>query len=160
MLPLSPPFYVWHRSRIFCIPTWCASSLFQPCTSLDHLTVDRHWRRDNHLARLCLLVEWQREARSPYPWCFPPRFYLYVQSYSCASHGNHNFFAATSMMLTYCATRLGADIELGTYQHPAFCRNIQTASYSMTLTTTAVATALIAYKSWWVFIWHLHGSVS
>lgn len=54
----------------------------------------------------------------------------------------------TSVMLTYCGARLGADIELGTYQHPAFCRNIQTASYSMTLVTTTVATILITLKTW------------
>ncbi|KAH9895616.1 hypothetical protein C8Q73DRAFT_444097 [Cubamyces lactineus] len=57
---------------------------------------------------------------------------------------------ATSMMLSYCAARLGADIALGTYQHPAFCRNIQTASYSTTLATTGVATILIGYKTWYV----------
>ncbi|RDX48515.1 hypothetical protein OH76DRAFT_1483874 [Lentinus brumalis] len=55
---------------------------------------------------------------------------------------------ASSMMLSYCASRLGADIVLGTYQNPAFCRNIQTASYSTTLATTGVATTLIAYKVW------------
>ena len=53
-------------------------------------------------------------------------------------------------MLTYCAARLGADIELGTYRHPAFCRNIQTASYCTTLATTAAATLLISYKTWYV----------
>lgn len=52
-------------------------------------------------------------------------------------------------MLTYCAARLGADITLGTYQHPAFCRNIQTASYSTTLATTTVTTVLLAYKTWY-----------
>ncbi|EKM52543.1 uncharacterized protein PHACADRAFT_149279 [Phanerochaete carnosa HHB-10118-sp] len=56
---------------------------------------------------------------------------------------------ASSAMLTYCAARLGADIKLGTYQHPAFCRNIQTTSYSMTLATTAIATILIALKAWY-----------
>ncbi|KAI0656068.1 hypothetical protein C8Q70DRAFT_389906 [Cubamyces menziesii] len=55
---------------------------------------------------------------------------------------------STSTMLGYCAARLGADITLGTYQHPAFCRNIQTASYLTTLTTTGVATLLIGYKAW------------
>lgn len=55
---------------------------------------------------------------------------------------------ACSLMLTYCSAHLGADIKLGTYQHPAFCRNIQTTSYSMTLATTAVATILIALKTW------------
>ncbi|GJF00164.1 hypothetical protein PsYK624_164430 [Phanerochaete sordida] len=54
----------------------------------------------------------------------------------------------TAFMITYCGSRLGADIVIGTFQHPAFCRNIQTASYSMTLATTAVATALIAFKTW------------
>ncbi|OSC99615.1 hypothetical protein PYCCODRAFT_1470113 [Trametes coccinea BRFM310] len=55
---------------------------------------------------------------------------------------------STAMMLSYCAARLGADIKLGTFQSPEFCRNIQTASYSMTLATTAVATVLIGYKFW------------
>ncbi|KAI0668144.1 hypothetical protein C8Q78DRAFT_277617 [Trametes maxima] len=55
---------------------------------------------------------------------------------------------AMSMSITYCATRLGADIVLGAFTHPAFCRNIQTASYSMTLATTGVATLLISYKAW------------
>ncbi|KAI0764632.1 hypothetical protein C8Q74DRAFT_987175 [Fomes fomentarius] len=55
---------------------------------------------------------------------------------------------STSMMLTYCAARLGSDIVLGTYQDPAFCRDIQTASYAVTLATTAVATLLISYKTW------------
>lgn len=58
------------------------------------------------------------------------------------------------MMLTYCAARLGSDIVLGTYQDPAFCRNIQTASYSTALATTGVATALIGYKTWCAF-WFL-----
>ncbi|KAI0754317.1 hypothetical protein C8Q80DRAFT_361207 [Daedaleopsis nitida] len=55
---------------------------------------------------------------------------------------------AVSMMLTYCSARLGSDIVRGSYLHPAFCRNIQTASYSTTLATTAVATMLISYKTW------------
>ena len=54
------------------------------------------------------------------------------------------------MMLSYCAARLGANIALCTYQHPVFCRNIQTASYSTTLATTGVATILIGYKTWYV----------
>ncbi|KAI0643437.1 hypothetical protein C8Q79DRAFT_1012717 [Trametes meyenii] len=54
---------------------------------------------------------------------------------------------AMSISITYCATR-GADITLGAFSHPPFCRNVQTASYSMTLATTGVATLLIAYKAW------------
>ena len=59
-----------------------------------------------------------------------------------------SLIAATSLMLTYCAVHSGDGIVLGSFQNPPFCRNIQTASYSMTLATTAVATALIAYKTW------------
>ncbi|KAI0713421.1 hypothetical protein C8Q76DRAFT_731352 [Earliella scabrosa] len=55
---------------------------------------------------------------------------------------------ASSMVITYCAARLGADSVLGTYQHPVFCRNIQTTSYAMALATSAAATLLIAYKTW------------
>ncbi|KAI0643438.1 hypothetical protein C8Q79DRAFT_1012718 [Trametes meyenii] len=54
----------------------------------------------------------------------------------------------TSFLVTYCATHVGADIEIGAFRNPPFCRRIQTASYIMTLVTTAVATALIAYKAW------------
>ncbi|KAI0643441.1 hypothetical protein C8Q79DRAFT_1012720 [Trametes meyenii] len=53
-----------------------------------------------------------------------------------------------SLSITYCATQQNAKIDLGAFTHPPFCLNIQTASYSMTLATTAVATALIAYKAW------------
>ncbi|KAI0668138.1 hypothetical protein C8Q78DRAFT_277316 [Trametes maxima] len=52
-----------------------------------------------------------------------------------------------SLSVTYCATQQNAEMDLGAFTHPPFCRNIQTASYSMTLATTAVATALIAYKA-------------
>ncbi|TFK88398.1 hypothetical protein K466DRAFT_652673 [Polyporus arcularius HHB13444] len=54
----------------------------------------------------------------------------------------------TSLLLTYCAIHCGDGIVLGSFQSPRFCREIQTASYLMTLVTTAVATALIAYKTW------------
>lgn len=69
----------------------------------------------------------------------------YLRIYTCKAHGQ---LEATSITLTYCSARLGAGIELGTYQHPAFCRNIQMASYCTALATTAVATALISYKAW------------
>ncbi|KAI0643434.1 hypothetical protein C8Q79DRAFT_179662 [Trametes meyenii] len=52
-----------------------------------------------------------------------------------------------SMLVTYCATRAGTDIELGAFRHPPFCQRVQTASYSMALATTGVATVLIAYKT-------------
>ncbi|KAG6826802.1 hypothetical protein H0H92_014361 [Tricholoma furcatifolium] len=43
---------------------------------------------------------------------------------------------------------LGTAIVDGSFQNPAFCKNVQTASYSMATVTTAVATILIAWKSW------------
>ncbi|KAI0713418.1 hypothetical protein C8Q76DRAFT_731339 [Earliella scabrosa] len=55
---------------------------------------------------------------------------------------------ASSMALTVCAARLGGNSVLWTYQTTAFCRGMQTASYSTALATSAVATLLIAYKSW------------
>ncbi|KAI0766689.1 hypothetical protein BD413DRAFT_150254 [Trametes elegans] len=55
---------------------------------------------------------------------------------------------AISAMLTYCTAVEGANIVLGTFQNPAFCRDMQTASYAMTLATTGVATLLIACKAW------------
>ena len=70
--------------------------------------------------------------------------------YACLSVHWHSSLAA-SAMLTYCAVRLGADIDLGQYQHPAFCRDIQTVSYSMTLAITTIATLLIGYKAWFVY---------
>ncbi|KAI0666687.1 hypothetical protein C8Q78DRAFT_445003 [Trametes maxima] len=54
----------------------------------------------------------------------------------------------TSILVTYCATRPDTEIELGAFRDPPFCRNVQTASYAMTLVTTAVATGLIGYKTW------------
>ncbi|KAI0668146.1 hypothetical protein C8Q78DRAFT_1081542 [Trametes maxima] len=56
-----------------------------------------------------------------------------------------------SILVTYCATRAGTDIELGAFRHPPFCQRVQTASYSMALATTGVATVLIAYKTWAAF---------
>lgn len=46
-------------------------------------------------------------------------------------------------MLTYCVAVVGSEIVLGTFQKPAFCRNVQTATYAMACATTAVATILI-----------------
>ncbi|KAJ7108493.1 hypothetical protein C8R44DRAFT_884572 [Mycena epipterygia] len=48
-----------------------------------------------------------------------------------------------TLMLTYCVAVVGSEIVLGTFQKPAFCRNVQTATYAMACATTAVATILI-----------------
>lgn len=55
-------------------------------------------------------------------------------------------------MLAYCVARLGSEIELGTFQKPAFCRNIQTTTYVTTVATTAVGTLLIVVKNWCVHV--------
>ncbi|KAF9255718.1 hypothetical protein L218DRAFT_967040 [Marasmius fiardii PR-910] len=55
---------------------------------------------------------------------------------------------ACSMMLTYCVGRLGGEIVLGSFEHPVFCRKIQTASYALPAATTAITTVLIAVKLW------------
>lgn len=53
-----------------------------------------------------------------------------------------------SIVLTYCVARLGTEIIDGSFQKPAFCKNIQTTSYAMAVATTAVATILIGLKTW------------
>ncbi|EEB96832.1 hypothetical protein MPER_03961, partial [Moniliophthora perniciosa FA553] len=64
------------------------------------------------------------------------------------AHRRVVFIIVSSMMLTYCVTRLGGEIVLGAYHNPAFCRKIQTLSYSTPAATTAVATILIGFKAW------------
>ncbi|KNZ80120.1 hypothetical protein J132_07110 [Termitomyces sp. J132] len=54
----------------------------------------------------------------------------------------------TTFLLTYCVAVLGTDIFDGSFQRPAFCRNIQTASYAMPAATTFVATAFIGIATW------------
>ncbi|KAG6865418.1 hypothetical protein C0991_002808 [Blastosporella zonata] len=54
----------------------------------------------------------------------------------------------SSLLLTYCGARLGADIVDGSFQKPLFCKGVQTASYSMGFATTTVATLLITIKTW------------
>ncbi|KAK7044676.1 hypothetical protein R3P38DRAFT_173962 [Favolaschia claudopus] len=53
-----------------------------------------------------------------------------------------------TLMLTYCVGRLGDSIVFGTFEKPAFCRNVQTATYAMALATTATATILIGFTTW------------
>ncbi|KAF9254466.1 hypothetical protein L218DRAFT_886199 [Marasmius fiardii PR-910] len=55
---------------------------------------------------------------------------------------------ACAMMLTYCVDRLGGEIVLGAFEHPLFCRRIQTVSYAVPAVTTAITTLLIAIKVW------------
>ncbi|KAG6829233.1 hypothetical protein H0H92_005235 [Tricholoma furcatifolium] len=59
--------------------------------------------------------------------------------------GNTKLAAA---LLTFCVARLGTKIIDGSFQSPAFCKNVQTVSYSTPTATTAVATILIGWKTW------------
>ncbi|KAJ6595812.1 hypothetical protein DFH09DRAFT_1305591 [Mycena vulgaris] len=54
----------------------------------------------------------------------------------------------STLMLTYCVAEVGSEIVLGTFQKPAFCRNVQTATYSMACATTTAATILIGLTIW------------
>ncbi|KZV70613.1 hypothetical protein PENSPDRAFT_685327 [Peniophora sp. CONT] len=54
----------------------------------------------------------------------------------------------TSGLIAYCVAKLVADPEVGDFVNPPFCVNMQIASYSMALATTAVATAMICWKTW------------
>ena len=58
---------------------------------------------------------------------------------------------ATSCLIAYCVAKLDADPELGDFVNPPFCVNMQLASYSMALATTAVATGMICWKTWYAF---------
>ncbi|KAJ6524520.1 hypothetical protein B0H19DRAFT_1276479 [Mycena capillaripes] len=53
-----------------------------------------------------------------------------------------------TVMLTYCVGAVGSEIVTGTFQKPAFCRNVQTATYAMACATTTTATILIALTTW------------
>ncbi|KAJ6588884.1 hypothetical protein B0H19DRAFT_223446 [Mycena capillaripes] len=53
-----------------------------------------------------------------------------------------------TLMLTCCVAAVGSEIVVGTFQKPAFCRNVQTATYAMALATTTTATILIGFTTW------------
>jgi hypothetical protein len=76
-----------------------------------------------------------------------------------------------TLMLTYCVAKVGSEIVVGTFQvrtshlnkfgvpffdisysldlqKPAFCRNVQTATYAMACATTTTATILIGLTTW------------
>jgi len=56
-------------------------------------------------------------------------------------------FVAT-ILLTYCVAVTGDDIVLGTFENPAFCKNVQVVTYIMPCATTAIATLLISVTAW------------
>ncbi|EJF61537.1 hypothetical protein BD309DRAFT_931103 [Dichomitus squalens] len=54
----------------------------------------------------------------------------------------------TSVLISYCVAAADAQHGAGDFVHPPFCVNVQLASYSTALVTTAVATLMICYKTW------------
>ncbi|KAJ7600598.1 hypothetical protein C8J56DRAFT_1038236 [Mycena floridula] len=54
----------------------------------------------------------------------------------------------SNLTLTYCVAKLGTEIALGTFEKPAFCRNVQTTTYRMAAGTTVIATILIGVLTW------------
>lgn len=56
-------------------------------------------------------------------------------------------------MMSYCVANISSEtVQLGIFQEPALCRNIQTTTYCMAIATTAVATTLIGIKAWRVVL--------
>lgn len=58
-------------------------------------------------------------------------------------------FAVTSGLISFCAARVVQDPGAGDFTNPPFCKNAQLSSYVTTLATTAVATLMICYKTWY-----------
>ena len=57
-------------------------------------------------------------------------------------------FNPVATRLTYCVAVTGSDIVLGTFENPAFCKNVQTVTYVMPCATTLIATILISATAW------------
>ncbi|KAI0091407.1 hypothetical protein BDY19DRAFT_930296 [Irpex rosettiformis] len=53
-----------------------------------------------------------------------------------------------TFLLSYCAARNDTSVTFGQFEHPAFCRNIQSAAYWAQFATAAVATGMIGIKTW------------
>lgn len=65
-----------------------------------------------------------------------------------AYSSSYTLNTVTTGLVTYCAAHSHTHLDLGAFTDPPFCNNIQWASYWVQLATAAVATALIAYKTW------------
>ncbi|KAJ7067541.1 hypothetical protein C8F01DRAFT_1365593, partial [Mycena amicta] len=53
-----------------------------------------------------------------------------------------------TVLLTYCVAVAGSEIVLGSFEKPAFCKNVQEATYIMPMVTTAVTTLMIGHTAW------------
>ncbi|KAJ7240687.1 hypothetical protein C8J57DRAFT_1726947 [Mycena rebaudengoi] len=56
-------------------------------------------------------------------------------------------FVAT-LLLTYCVAVTGSDIVLGTFENPAFCKDVQIVTYVMPSATTLITSILISGTAW------------
>jgi len=53
-----------------------------------------------------------------------------------------------TVLLTYCVAVAGSEIVLGSFEKPAFCKNVQEVTYIMPMVTTAVTTLMIGHTAW------------
>ncbi|KAJ6568070.1 hypothetical protein DFH09DRAFT_438590 [Mycena vulgaris] len=53
-----------------------------------------------------------------------------------------------TVLLTYCVAVAGSEIVLGSFEKPAFCKNVQEVTYIMPMATTAVTTLMIGHTAW------------
>jgi hypothetical protein len=58
--------------------------------------------------------------------------------------------AVATVLLTYCVAVAGSEIVLGSFEKPAFCKNVQEVTYIMPMATTAVTTLMIGHTAWYV----------
>ncbi|KAJ7819271.1 hypothetical protein B0H14DRAFT_3737909 [Mycena olivaceomarginata] len=62
----------------------------------------------------------------------------------------HRYYplAVATVLLTYCVAVAGSEIVLGSFEKPAFCKNVQEVTYIMPMATTAVTTLMIGHTAW------------
>ena len=54
-------------------------------------------------------------------------------------------------IVSFCVAREVSEDAPGSVINPPFCHNVQQTMYSLTVVTTAIATAMICYKTWSVY---------
>ena len=127
----------------FCIPLLGSHQLGEP------------WRRYHHLANLGVLQRTPRALGASHSDQFTCRLLEYVctlftHSWLLMTH------AASSSLLAYCVTQFDPNPELGDFASAPFCDNLTPTQgfslelASMVLATTAAATAMICWKTWYV----------
>lgn len=67
------------------------------------------------------------------------------------SHGA----VVTASVVSFCVAEQVSENVPDNLVNPPFCHNVQQTMYCMTLVTTAIATGLICYKTWWADLVYL-----